>query len=63
MIREFRREKGSKIWHYNEDCPNWPKYDYDIWIGEIPPDCEQLCNVCYVMNEKQKASIKHKEPK
>jgi 5-methylcytosine-specific restriction endonuclease McrA len=60
MIREFRREKGSKIWHFNEDCPDWSTIDCEIWIGVVPPDCEKLCNECYMMKEKQKASYKAK---
>lgn len=63
MIREFRRVKGSKIWHLNEDCPEWPTIDYEIWIGKIPPDCERLCNICYMMKEKQEVSIHQKETK
>jgi len=57
MIREFRRVKGSKIWHLNENCPDWPITDYEIWYGVfVPPNCEQLCNVCY-MTDKQFVKI------
>lgn len=59
MIREFRRVKGSKIWHMNEDCEHWPIADYETWFGIfVPPNCEQLCNVCYMTGKRSEKTNK-----
>jgi cobalamin biosynthesis Mg chelatase CobN len=59
MIREFRKQKESEKWHYSEKCRKWPLEDYDIWYGDIPPNCRELCNECYMKEtEKRKRSEK-----
>jgi len=55
MLREFRRLNGSKVWHLNNECPDWPLIDYEIWIGSfVPPGCEKLCDLCYISKNQHK---------
>ena len=44
---EYRRTKGSAFWHCCNNCPNWPKTNFDINFNfppanELDPECKKL---------------------
>ncbi|MCG8509992.1 MAG: hypothetical protein MI741_12265 [Rhodospirillales bacterium] len=43
----YRRCKEKDIWHFCENCPNWPTADYEEWLGgyafgPLCEDCKEL---------------------
>jgi len=44
-MKVFRRRRGSDVWHFCRDCPNWPRIDYEEQYtkpatGRLDPECE-----------------------
>ena len=39
VMPEYRRKKGSDVWHWCRNCDNWPTSDYkSIKTSEFPAD-------------------------
>ncbi len=39
VMPEYRRKKGSDVWHWCRNCGNWPTSDYEsIKTSEFPAD-------------------------
>ncbi len=41
---KWRRYKDSDVWHYNENCPEWPTSDY-VESNKEPRD-GYICDMC-----------------
>ncbi|NOH00400.1 MAG: hypothetical protein HND52_20740 [Ignavibacteriae bacterium] len=41
---EYRRKKGSEMWHFCKNCPNWPFEDFDVRLTK--PDDEKIDPEC-----------------
>jgi len=39
----FRRENGSRVWHFRQECSRWPKRDY-VYADE--PEDGAACKEC-----------------
>lgn len=43
---EYRRQKGSSVWHWCRNCSKWPLVDFDaVYIkpvgGELDGECRE----------------------
>lgn len=39
-IAHFRRDRLTKIWHFCQNCPDWPTSDFDDVVPPLPPEDE-----------------------
>lgn len=44
---EFRRKHGDQKWHMCQNCSEWPKSDYDTYIGKTVPQTDDTCWGCH----------------
>jgi hypothetical protein len=44
-MREYRRRKGSDVWHWCRNCSNWPTSNYDTRDTK-PTSSGELDNEC-----------------
>lgn len=54
MELEYRRRKGSDVWHYHRRCRWWPALTFHIIFRELKPTTGELCNEC---QSKERRSI------
>ncbi len=48
---EYRKKKGDQIWHFCQNCPDYPKEDYDSWCGGTRPPGGKICEECILLEE------------
>lgn len=48
-IREYRRKKGTDLWHWCPDCTGWPDKNYEVRFGK--PTDGILDNECRALEQ------------
>lgn len=50
---QYRQRKGSRIWHFMENCQHWPVDPHGKWhaIGQ-KPKTGTLCDQCQSLEKK-----------
>lgn len=45
---EYRKRKGKQYdtWHWREDCPQWPTFDYKVRDKKPKGGSGELCTIC-----------------
>jgi hypothetical protein len=43
----YRKCHGAETWHWCENCPDWPRVDFEQRLG--PPGIGQLCAECKLL--------------
>ena len=56
MSLMFRRREGDSIWHFSEDCTEWPKWGGFFQTVEKPSG-EDLCSACQAAITEAEASL------
>jgi len=59
MAFEYRRRKGSDVWHFCTNCPDWPTKDYESRWEK--PTSGELDNTCRAMERDGRCSKNYKK--
>lgn len=43
-MAEYRKRRGSDVWHWCTNCTNWPRSDYEV--SYTKPTSGELDNQC-----------------
>ena len=47
MVYRRHTVEGNKIWHFNQECPRWPVFEYiQVYALAIPTISGNLCEQC-----------------
>jgi CheY-like chemotaxis protein len=46
----YRRQEGSVVWHWCENCSTWPASGKFVQANFLPAEA-QLCNECWIRNQ------------
>jgi hypothetical protein len=46
-VFEFQRKNGEIKWHMCQNCPEWPKSDFEVRIGKMVPESDEVCWECH----------------
>jgi len=57
----YKKRKNSDVWHWYENCSNWPTYDYEVQYVELftEPNLECRCKEC-LAKERERNHRKYK---
>jgi hypothetical protein len=58
MKKEYRKRKGSDVWHWCTNCSNWPTSNYEVWCGEGRPPSGELDNECRAKEQNKNCNKK-----
>ncbi len=50
-MAKYRKRIDSDIWHWSEDCSNWPKENYAARSSK--PTSGKLCDECKTKNPEE----------
>jgi GT2 family glycosyltransferase len=52
-LARYRRARGAAVWHFCQNCPDWPFTDYEDSPPPIPPDGRECARCASLRDEKE----------